>query len=455
VKRRISLFQRTSLTIAIGLLVFQIASGVAMFTNLVLPLAQRSADDLADLLILSARAWDELPTDKRQAFQSELQEKYALNLLESQVVSPQEFSIYPYIHFLRSALTSRLPGQIPRVSEEAHERFQVVFTQNGRPLYFEFSKDRITPSPRWALAWIVLSGILSTLCLAWLLARRVTKPIAKLAIAARRFANSGQITQLPETGDAEFADLARIFNETSRQLLAQRENQTTLLAGVSHDLRSPLARMKMAVGLLAEENTSPLLQRLEHDIAEMDALIGAQLELARAQETEQSQLTDIDALLVDLVDAAEAQAPGHLQLRAASPTCVVDIAPMSLRRCIGNLLGNALHYGGEFDIQVVRRRFKGKIFIGVCDRGPGIPPQMMETVFRPFYRLESSRNRMTGGSGLGLAITRQLAETHDWHVAIKSRAGGGTSVWLVIPQNPTLLSDQPETLVRKKHVIFR
>lgn len=454
-KRRISLFQRTALTIAIGLLIFQIASGVAMFVNLVLPLAQRSADDLADLLILSARVWDELPTDKRQTFQLELQEKYGLNLRESQAVSSQEHSLYPYIHFLRSALASRLLGQTPRVSEEAHERFQVVFTQNGRPLYFEFSKDRITPSPRWALAWIVLSGILATLCLAWLLARQVATPIARLAMAARRFANSGQVTQLPETGDAEFADLARIFNETSRQLLAQRENQTTLLAGVSHDLRSPLARMKMTVGLLAEEDTSPLLQRMERDIAEMDALIGAQLELARAQEAEQSELTDIDALLMDLVDAAEAQAPGHLQLRVASPSYVVDIAPMALRRSIGNLLSNALRYGGEFNIQVVRRCFKGKIFIGVRDRGPGIPPQMRDTVFRPFCRLESSRNRITGGSGLGLAITRQLAETHGWHVAIKSRVSGGTSVWLVISQNPTLLSAHPKSLVRKKHVICR
>ena len=125
------------------------------------------------------------------------------------------------------------------------------FTKLGHRLYFEFSKDRITPRPSWALAWIVLSGILATLGLAWLLARRVTAPVANLAEAARRFGRTGIAPELPETGAAEFADLARIFNETSWQLLAQRENQTTLLAGVSHDLRSPLARMKMALGAAA------------------------------------------------------------------------------------------------------------------------------------------------------------------------------------------------------------
>jgi two-component system osmolarity sensor histidine kinase EnvZ len=296
----------------------------------------------------------------------------------------------------------------------------------------EFSKDRITPRPSLALAWIILSGVLATLILAWLLARRVTAPVARLAVAARRITSSGQTTPLPETGCAEFVDLARIFNETARQLQAQRENQTTLLAGVSHDLRSPLARMKMALGMLAEENASPLLFRMERDIAEMDALIGAQLELARAQEGEQPEKTDVDALLEDAVEAAEAQAPGRVQLRANSTGCMAEIAPVSLRRCIGNLLDNALRYGGEGRIQVVRRRINGRLLIGVRDRGPGIPPHLAEVVFRPFYRLESSRSRITGGSGLGLAITRQLAETQGWKIAIKARRGGGASVWLQI-----------------------
>jgi two-component system osmolarity sensor histidine kinase EnvZ len=105
---------------------------------------------------------------------------------------------------------------------------------------------------------------------------------------------------------------------------------------------------------------------------------------------------------------------------------------MALRRCIGNLLGNALRYGGEREIQVVRRRIHNTTFIGVRDRGPGIPPQLREAVFRPFYRIESSRNRTTGGNGLGLAITRQLAETHGWQVALKSRIGGGNSIWMLI-----------------------
>ncbi|MEI6333913.1 MAG: ATP-binding protein [Methylococcaceae bacterium] len=432
-KERPSFFRRTALTVAVGLLVFQIASGAAMFVNLVLPLAHRSADDLADLLILSAYIWDELPPEKRSAFQVELREKYGLNLQESGAVLSEEMGLYPYIRFLRAALAVRLaPGQLPRLSEDAHEHFQVEFAQEGRRLYFEFSKARITPRPSWALIWIALSGILATLGLAWLLARRVTAPLAKLAEAARRIGKGEQAPLLPEQGDAEIADLAHVFNETSRQLQAQRENQTTLLAGVSHDLRSPLARMKMALGMLAEEYSSPLLVRMERDIAEMDELIGAQLALARAQEAETAEKTDINALLADLIEAVDAQAPGRLQLRINGCRCEAVIAPMALRRCIGNLLDNALRYGGEAEIQVIRRQIHSKIFIGVRDRGSGIPPQLRDAVFRPFYRIESSRNRSTGGNGLGLAITRQLAETHGWQVGIKSRIGGGICSWLLI-----------------------
>jgi len=427
-----TLFRRTALTLATGLLLFQIASATAMFIYLVLPLAQRSANDLADLLILSARVWQDMPAEQRPAFETELKQNYGLILTPIPPYPMEKHSFYPYLYFLRDGLLNRLPDQDPYVLEDDHEHFHVAFTLNKQTYFFEFSKDRVTPEPRWALAWIIFSGITVTLILAWLLARRISAPVANLVRAARRIANAGQITLLPETGDAEFAELARTFNETSRQLQAQRENQTTLLAGVSHDLRSPLARMKMALGLLAEQHNSPLIARMERDIAEMDELIGAQLELARAQEGEASETTNIAELLTDLVDAAEAQAPGRLQLRTNRYCCVADLAPVTLRRCIGNLLNNAIRYGGNGIIQVVCRRLHGQTYIGVRDRGPGIPPELAEAVFRPFYRLESSRSRITGGSGLGLAITRQLCENQGWRVAIKSRLNGGTSVWLRI-----------------------
>jgi two-component system osmolarity sensor histidine kinase EnvZ len=430
-----SLFRRTALTVAAGLLIFQMTAGLAMFVNLVLPLAHRSADDLADFLVLSARVWSERAPAERPAFERMLREQHALILLQPKTALVEKRKLYPYIRFLRAALAARLgENQTLRVSEHAHEYFQVEFSQGGSLLRFEFSKSRVPPRPRWALLWIVVAGILATIGLAWLLARQVTAPVARLAEAARRIGSGDLPAQLPETGAAEFADLARIVNETSRQLQSRRENQTTLLAGVSHDLRSPLARMKMALGILSETCSSPLINRMERDVAEMNMLIGAQLELARAQEREPAQLIAIDTLLHDLLETAEAQAPGRLHLRTNPPTCTALVAAMALRRCITNLLENAIRYSGESRIDLVCKCFKKSIFIGIRDHGAGIAPEFMEAVFRPFYRIESSRNRNSGGSGLGLAITRQLAETHNWKVALKSRRGGGVSAWIVIPK---------------------
>jgi two-component system osmolarity sensor histidine kinase EnvZ len=433
-QRRTSLFKRAALTVAIGLLVFQLCSGLAMFLYLVLPLGQRAAEDQAALLVLSARAWASSTPEMRTLFAAELKADLELDMQEAAAPLNSRFLPYPYAIFLRTALTDRLGAeQRPRLSEDGRGNFQVEFAQGGHLLRFAFSKARVAPRPSWALAWIALAGTLATLGLAALLARRVSAPVAQLALAARRIGAGELPEELPETGEAELADLAQAFNQTARQLQARRENQTTLLAGVSHDLRSPLARLKMAAGLLAETSPSPLLQRMERDIEEMDRLIGAQLLLARAQERETPKIADVDALLAEMLATMEAQAPGRFRLRACAPMRKLEIAPLALRRCLANLLENALRYGGDGIIEVARKHCKHTLCIGVRDRGPGIPASQAQAVFRPFYRIESSRNRASGGSGLGLAITQRLADAQGWRVAVKARRGGGACVWLMIP----------------------
>ncbi len=427
------LFRRAALTVAGGLLVFQLVAGIAVYLNLLSPLAERSADDFAALVTLSARTFVELPPETRAAFVDELSDTQGLTLTEARPSPEPEVFHHPYINILREALTTRLaPGSRVRIVENPEGRFHAEIPMAGKLLRFSFPKDLVVPRPLHALWWTLAAMVLVTVGTAWFLARRVTGPVERLAQAAREIGAGGQPRRLPESGDRELADLARTFNETAAQLAEQRENQATLLAGLSHDLRSPLARVRMALGMLAEERDSPLLDRMEDDVAEMDALIGAQLELARAREREAPAETDLDALLADRVQAACTLAPGEVRLDTRGAPCRTRVATVALKRIVTNLLENALAHAGTGGVSVVRRCGRGTIFIGVRDRGPGIPDEMREAVFRPFFRLEPSRSRATGGSGLGLAIARQLAQTHGWRLGIRSRRGGGASLWLAI-----------------------
>ncbi len=432
-RRRRSLFRRTVLTVAAGLLVFQVVAGLAVSSYVLTPLAQRSADDLAAFLVMSARTYVELPVDTRPAFVDELAQYHRIELSEAPDTHEDEVRNYPYMNLLRDALARRLEIEhVPRLTELANGRFHADFPMAGYILHFTFAKDLASPSPLKAAWWILAAALVVTLAIAWVLAKRVSAPVARLAEAARRIGAGERPSRLPETGDRELAELARVLNETAAQLQAQRENQATLLAGVSHDLRSPLSRMQMTLGVLAEQSPSPTIARLEGYVAEMDSLIGAQLAFARARKREESQDTDIDALLAERAAAASSIAPGEVRLRARGGPCRARVAPLPLRRIVDNLVENALGHGPTGPVDVVRRRCGGVLFVGVRDRGPGIPPELREAVFQPFFRAEPSRSRATGGSGLGLAIARQLAETHGWRLALKPRFGGGTSAWLAI-----------------------
>jgi two-component system osmolarity sensor histidine kinase EnvZ len=429
-----SLFRHAVLSIGTGLLAFLLISGVAVFVFVLRPFAELSADDFAALLVHSSRTWVELPPETRPALAQELADNHGLDLQEGDGRTGNDIGHHhPYIKSLRAALSRWIgPGGEVEVTETEDDRFHAYIPMAGRLLRFSFSADRINPYPVATLALAILSAAGVALFVASTLARRVAAPVTAFAEAARQIGRGERPPALPETEVRELAVLARVFNETAANLEAQRQNQATLLAGISHDLRSPLGRLRMAAGMLAEEQPSPLVARMEADITTMEALIAAQLQLARAREREAAQTVDVDALLRDVVGAAGTDTPELVRLRTDGPSCTARAAPIALRRVLANLLDNALLHAGSHELEVVRRRCRDAVYIGVRDRGPGIPPEFRDAIFRPYFRVEHSRNRMTGGSGLGLAIARQLADTHHWRLAVRGRVGGGSSFWIAV-----------------------
>ena len=435
-KKRGTLFRRTATLIAGGLLALVAVSAVSLFVLLLKPLNERSADDYAAMLVMSARTWARMPPEARPSFAAELADDFHVAISEAATPVGETAGLaHPYLVFLRQALVRRVgaDGSV-RVSRTEDDVLHVEFPVDGRAIRLSFPHSRFSPKPVVSIIVLAATAIAVALILAWVLAKRMVGPIERLADAARQIGLGEQPGPLPETGDRELAMLANALNQTSADLAAQRQNQVTLLAGISHDLRSPLARLRMAAGMLAEESRSPLVARMETDIEAMDALIGAQIDLVRARDREPAREVDVDALLREVAgsvtpggDAVRVRVPGNAR--------IVRAAPVALRRIVANLVENAVVHGARRDVQIVRRRCRGTTLIGVRDRGRGIPSGYREAIFRPYFRVEPSRSRATGGSGLGLAIARQLAQTHGWTLAVKPRFGGGSSFWLAVPDD--------------------
>ena len=287
------------------------------------------------------------------------------------------------------------------------------------------------PSLEWpirALALLAVLGLFVAFVAGWAL-RKVTRPLASLADAASGLARDLNRPPLPETGPQEVARAAQAFNAMQRDLHRYLETRAHALAGVSHDLRLPLTRLRLRLERLPE---GELRSKIEDDIAEMDAMIGSTLEyLGAGSAAEKPVRLNLNALLEGVVEDMEPLGAKITVHGEASAPILAQ--PQAIRRCLANLLENARRYGGaNIDLQV---RDKGEaVDIRVEDRGPGIPDADRERVFEPYVRLEASRARHTGGTGLGLAIARAIARANGGDIALEARAGGGLAAVLRLPR---------------------
>jgi two-component system osmolarity sensor histidine kinase EnvZ len=232
---------------------------------------------------------------------------------------------------------------------------------------------------------------------------------------------------LPETGPAELAELARRFNTMAAEVRALLDNRTTLLAGISHDLRTPMTRLQLHLEMLRDAPSPARIDRAVADLADMNKLITGYLELARTTQPEQKTRFD----LADLLE--EVAADTNLPWAGAAP-CEVEAGRLAVRQIVSNLVQNAQRYGGGAPVELALECADKRARVIVRDAGAGIPEDQLEKVFRPFYRLEGSRSQTTGGTGLGLAIVRQLAETNGCRVALRNRTAGGLEAVLELPR---------------------
>lgn len=425
------LAQQTALLLAAAFLAVELLAALSFAAFVMLPLAQRSTDDLAGLMILAAQTWVELPPETRPAFEHELMDNHQLALRAEPAGQGRDEWHAPYFYLLEAALARRVGA----VRHLASERIgDVVWYWADIPtgagtLAVGLPRARLATQPYSALAFALGGGFVLAIGFAWWLAQRISAPLARFEAAAIRIGAGEYPELLPETGPAEIVSLARRFNALARQVQHLLSARTTLLAGISHDLRTPLARMRLALELLRSDPSPLLIARLERDIEEMNALIATLLDLARGLGREPPEETDLAAVLDEL---AETAAAAGREISVRCPPCTRPIARHALRRALGNLLDNALRHAPTSPLDLVCIQDQGACRLGVLDRGPGIPPERIEAMFEPFQRLEPSRSPQTGGAGLGLAIVRELARANGWQVRLEPRAGGGLAAWIEI-----------------------
>lgn len=433
VSSRLSLAQQNALLLLAFFIAFELVVASTVTYFLMLPMARRAASDLAGLMTLSAQTWSELPPRTRPAFEVELARSHALALrdeppLDAMAPGWRE----PYLNLLVAALRTRVGEPVTASREEirGQEWIWVSLPAGDGRLSVGFPHSRIGPRPLPALVASLAAGTLLALLAAWWLARRALRPLSRLQAAATSLGLGRTPDRLPETGPREIAALSRRFNQMAHQVDELLAARTVLLAGVSHDLRTPLARLRLAAEMLLRRPSPELAAQVEHDIETMDRLIGDVLTLARGFGHETARPVVL-AKLLDELAGARPDAAGRVRVESSEITLTVPVG--ALRRILANLLENALRYGGEAPVTLRAERVDGACRIGVLDRGPGIPATERERVFLPFQRLEASRNTDTGGAGLGLAIVRQLAAAQGWVVTLGDRADGGLEAWVEIP----------------------
>ena len=328
-------------------------------------------------------------------------------------------------------------GEAFVIDRETHQ-----FTIRADRLTFApFAASVRQPDGRWATVepprgllspWqhrILMALGISMLLLAplvWWMARRLTRPIRVFAAAAERLGADPEAEPLTPSGPSEVRTAIHAFNDMQASLRDHMRRRTQTVAAIAHDLRTPLTRLRFR----AEQAPQAVRDRMAADIEEMDALIAQAMAYVRGEATpERREAFDLDLLAADC--AGGFSETGGAVTFDGGGELAVEADPAALRRALGNLIANAVKYGGAARVKAFAQ--EGRAVVLIEDDGPGLPDDELEAVFEPFHRAERSRSRETGGAGLGLTVARQAARAHGGDVVLANRDGGGLVARLTLP----------------------
>ncbi|WP_235974589.1 ATP-binding protein [Stappia albiluteola] len=336
----------------------------------------------------------------------------------------------PFFDFVDQVLSNEIRTQISRpfwidtVGRSSYVEIRIQLKEHVLRVIARRSQTYASNSHIF-IVWMVTTSLV-LLVIALIFLRNQIKPIEQLANAAESFGKGRPIDDFRPRGALEVRRAAQAFIEMRRRIERQIEQRTTMLAGVSHDLRTILTRFRLQLALFGDSEETAALKS---DVDDMNHMLEDYLAFARGDGDEQARPADLSLMFEDL--EAEAEIAGAEVSSALIGETTVVVKPIAFKRCLTNLVTNAARYAGT--VRIEGRNAERWLTITVEDDGPGIPPEERENVFRPFYRLDAARSREAGGSGLGLAIARDIARAHGGDILLDDSPLGGLRAKVRLP----------------------
>ncbi len=287
--------------------------------------------------------------------------------------------------------------------------------------------NRVTATTTRLLLYWMIGASLVLITVAIYYVRLQVRPIGELARAVESFGRGEDVGDFRPRGPSEIRRAAAAFNLMRERIIRHIGQRTEMLAAISHDLRTPLTRMRLELEMLASDD--PMARELEADVDDLIQLVDTYLAFARGEEGETAEVVPLEPLLEQMAQRAQ-RAGAQTELEVADGI-TTTLRPLAIRRCLANLVDNASRYGKW--VKIAAERTARDIQITIEDDGPGIPEAMREAVFQPFYRIDTARRRQTGGTGLGLSIARDIVLGHGGDLSFETGSKGGAKAVLRLP----------------------
>lgn len=426
-----SLLARTFLLLAM-LVLLTTAAWLSLFRYMEAePRAREAAQLAASAVNLIRASLFAAAPDKRLGLFTEFSTREGIRLLPAE--TGDQIEAMPdsrFVDLLQHELASRL-GTHTRIAASVNGTpgFWVSFRfddEDEDEYWLVLPSERARRNFAWHwLSWGMLAFVLA-LGMAWLIASRISRPLKAMAQSAETVGRGQTPPPLPEDGAEELRRLAGAFNTMAADLDRLERDRSEVLAGISHDLRTPLTRLRLEAEMSIADDARPAVVA---DIEQMEAVISQFMDYARDESGEAAVQTDLSALLGTIVER-QACIGRHLQADIADLP-ETNLRPKAITRALTNLIDNAWKYGGG-EVALKASTVNRKIWLEIADRGPGIPPTETERLKRPFTRQENARTN-AGGTGLGLAIVERVARLHDGHLDLLPNPGGGLLARFIIP----------------------